>query len=90
MKLIDADGVYQETLRYSNRFRKSVLKIVNALPTVDVAEVKHGHWNESIALMGKSICSNCQLYWIDTDSQYDFNYCPRCGARMDGKEQENE
>ena len=60
------------------------------LPSADVVEVKHGRWMECVSLLGKSICSNCQIYWIDTDSQYDFNYCPRCGARMDGKEQEHE
>lgn len=64
-------------------------EIKHHVPSVDVVEVRHGRWIECVSLMNKSICSNCRSYWIDTDSQYDFSYCPRCGARMDGKDQDD-
>lgn len=37
-KLIDANMVYQELLPYSNSFRKSVLKIIENIPTVIESE----------------------------------------------------
>lgn len=40
--------------------------------------VKHGWWIEE----GFSIrCSECDGVW---DNIWDFIYCPNCGARMDG------
>lgn len=94
-RYVDADGVYQETLKYSNRFRKSVFKIVNALPTADVVEVRHGHWLydgfvDNIGEHGAE-CSIC-----GAESEDNGNYCTWCGAKMDDEiqkeheEQENE
>lgn len=58
--------------------------VVNA-PAADVQSVKHGKWmhnNDD----GIILCSECEheAYW-DTDyGQQLFDYCPYCGARMDG------
>lgn len=38
-RLIDADLIYQETMRYSERTRKMVMDMVNAMPTIIEAEV---------------------------------------------------
>lgn len=93
MKLIDADGVYQETLKYSNRFRKSVLKIVNALPTVDVVEVVHAYDKNIYPSLFE--CSNCGWSCNDTYSgepcnrnSNTYDYCPNCGARIEYKVKE--
>ena len=90
MKLIDADGVYQETLKYSNRFRKSVLKIVNALPTVDAVEVRHAYDTNKYPSLFE--CSNCGWTCDDTyggepcvGNTVTYNYCPNCGAKIDYK-----
>lgn len=50
------------------------------VPTADVAEVRHGKW-----LDGKKnyICSNCK----SETGVVKFNYCPNCGAKMDGKDE---
>ena len=42
--------------------------------TADVAEVKHGEW----FLDGR--CSECLVNPLTTHK----NYCPNCGAKMDG------
>lgn len=64
-------------------------------PTADVAEVRHGHWiTEKEALeidrydlaYTCSVCGHCD--WDCTESE-DFNYCPYCGAKMDGERSEN-
>lgn len=48
-------------------------------PTVDAAEVVHGRW---IRRHNETKCSRCKfIYYSNHD---DFNYCPNCGAKMDG------
>lgn len=60
------------------------------MPTVDAEPVRHGHWitekeaeeRDEIWLWGScSVCGHCD--WDCTESE-DFNYCPNCGAKMDG------
>ena len=55
------------------------------VPNADVVEVRHGRWT------GKTYkCSLCGK-WVDPlQGDADMNYCPNCGAKMDGEEQENE
>ncbi len=53
-------------------------------PTSDVAPVRHGHWEQVDDTKCK--CSECEV--ITMIAQYpigaDKNYCPNCGAKMDG------
>lgn len=58
---------------------------VDLLPTADVAPVRHGRW---LAVQEKRLfgdhyflCSNCKSR---NGLMISFNYCPNCGARMDG------
>ena len=48
----------------------------------DVAPVVHGQWLDNEDYM---FCSICGIQWnyCDNDTKT-FNYCPNCGARMDG------
>lgn len=56
---------------------------VRELPAADVQLVKHGKWDGYL-------CSECNVYADYFISGYDFdfdekpNFCPNCGARMDG------
>ena len=67
--------------------------IVNALqsliieiPAADVQPVRHGRWENSKASFGE-MCSECKfIVWWDDDGPHKFNYCPNCGAKMDGEE----
>ena len=64
--------------------------IVNTAPTADVVEVKHGEWIEKEEIYGDVYytCSNCNNDWttIDGTPQENFmNFCPNCGAKMDGE-----
>ena len=44
--------------------------------------VRHGHWVES-DYYGMLVCSKCRIYHIPKGDEYDFTYCPHCGAKMD-------
>lgn len=58
--------------------------------------VRHGRWIKAKESLWFSdfdcvFCSNCNETWIaDEDTGFDFldvwNYCPNCGAKMDGGE----
>lgn len=64
---------------------KELFRLVMAMPTADVAEVRHGRW---IFEPGKiPYCSECKEYSDDGDKGATF--CPWCGARM-GEEDEHE
>ena len=56
------------------------------VPTVDAVEVVHGRWISRICSYGTPKCSVCD--WsipYSEDSRLDAtNYCPNCGAKMDG------
>ena len=61
-----------------------ILKIIHDAPTVDAVEVVHGEWvvcgdGEYVPF----ICSACgkTTSWYHAQTA---NYCPNCGAKMDG------
>ena len=51
-----------------------------AISALQEPERKHGEW------MG-TVCSCCGGSTVD---YYDCDFCPKCGAIMDGKEKEND
>lgn len=65
-------------------------KCINETPAADVAPVRHGYWEE-LDEEGCYCCSACNNPWIiidGTPQDNDMNFCPNCGAKMDGKENE--
>ena len=61
-----------------------VLREVSDAPAADVAPVVHGRWVEkekyTFGIMYDcSLCENRIL-----DNGHPWNYCPNCGAKMDG------
>ena len=51
-------------------------------PAAEVQEVKHGEWRENNKIY---ICSQCGYSFEHEGYLALFNYCPCCGARMDGE-----
>lgn len=75
------------TISYNEAIRNA-LKIAEILddkiPTADVKEVKHGQWIKDRNFNDDLVrCSACHTL---RDRQP--NYCPYCGARMDGGNEE--
>lgn len=66
--------------------RGNVRDVIRGVPAADVAPVVHGEWDGND-------CTVCKLPWKynmvqDADDWGDFDhmpdYCPNCGAKMDG------
>ena len=55
------------------------------IPTADVEKVKHGKWTDN-EIQG-SMLSKCSLCGYPCGA-YTLNYCPNCGAKMDGGDTE--
>lgn len=61
-----------------NAKTKPMFQELISLPAADVAPVMHGRW---ISHKGYCECNLCHNLF----GSY-FNYCPNCGAKMDGGE----
>ena len=95
MRLIDADVLVEEMekeiYRYWNEdgggyyLAEDAIEEVKLAPTVDAEPVRHGKWqpmNERNEIYGDVyMCDNCGHGFIICEN---FNYCPKCGAKMDG------
>lgn len=59
---------------------------ITSIPAADVAPVVHGRW-VSVAGKRDRICSRClrnEPYKNADDDAEVFEFCPHCGAKMDG------
>lgn len=66
------------------------LSKIRKLPAADVAPVVHSYWGEyeSFPLapsMNGYPCMNCGMHFRASSVPV-LNYCPNCGAKMDGEE----
>ena len=60
-------------------------KIIDEFPAVDVVSVVHGWWEHNSDFPDRFICCGCgAMFDMWKHEQRLFNYCPNCGARMDG------
>ena len=65
---------------------ESVLEYVENLPAVDVAPVRQGRWEKQRGIYSCSECGMTCPYDVQADviEYWACNYCPNCGAKMDG------
>lgn len=92
MRPIDADRaleiVRDQGIVHPNAYHLTnyATLILREAPTIDVAPVKHGRWVSVPHKLARvcSVCNRDEPYKfadIDTDV---YDYCPNCGAKMDG------
>lgn len=64
--------------------REDAADCIRYMDAVDVAPVRHGRWEEASDGDG-IVCPFCRTDFctIIYDTEH-FNYCPNCGAKMDG------
>jgi len=93
MRLIDADEIIKETwgvvikdmFHMDETVEVISRKDIDNAPTIDAEPVRHGHWifnpKDAIEMMFTlPKCSEC-----GAESPNGGNYCPNCGAKMDGE-----
>ena len=77
MTLIDVTNWCLDGIMQSSEIEEAMHRFVN-LPTIEAEPVRHGRW-EYKHFSSEPHCSLCLAeYPIET------NYCPNCGAKMDG------
>ena len=88
--LIDANELvslmkyYDEQQRTDMWETSEIEHLLGEISTVDAVEVVHGRWEWITEdIYG---CTNCGVtnHVKEVMGQPDFNYCPNCGAKMDG------
>lgn len=85
----DYDEYFDRKIGFSREWIKN---IVNGFPSVDAEPVVHGRWEamhyEGGILDGANCerCSNCgwDRFFDEPEIKSVFRYCPKCGALMDG------
>ena len=83
MRLIDADAVKAVFEEKSSeavcgvKLCKAIISRIDEAPTIDAVPVRHGKWEVTPVYIK---CSECGESFMLIPQ----NYCPHCGARMDG------
>lgn len=96
-RYIDADALIAEmhnVILEDGEDRRIFYEVIERQPTVDAVDVKHGEWieqDDGNSIYHKcSVCGKNQYNVLLEMMQGDYHYCPNCGAKMDGKEQNDE
>ena len=68
---------------------------LNKLSPADVVEIRQGKWKiEEYKNHLNVVCSNCNKeFYVYKQGQYSIdrsNYCPNCGAKMNGERKDKE
>ncbi len=91
-RLIEADALKERAIRVSTVKEHCYMKAVGTreidkAPTVDAVEVLHGRWiGKPLAGYCDVRCSICRTVFSGNSGKW--NYCPNCGAKMDGGKDE--
>ena len=102
-RYIDADKVMEEIQRIGGHnlcewHTIGVKALIDRQPTADVVEVRHGEWigteydgyADGNPVYDKWECSKCHEEYCYEGEPPLYNYCPNCGAKMDGERREDD
>ena len=90
MRIIDADRAKEiAEVSLPDIFLQTATKLlIDKIPTMDAAPVVHGHW--ALYPDWRYLrCSNCKVEFKEAYFPKTKNYCPNCGAKMDGERKDN-
>lgn len=73
--------------------REDAIYVLDTIPAADVAPVRHGRWIEPACLYYDAKPYECSLchsdtFWRKHSITVKYPYCPNCGCRMDGGDDE--
>lgn len=69
---------------------EQAIGLIDHIPSADVAPVRHGRWEDSTdEWLGTDVytCSKCRESYVlveGTPKENLWHYCPNCGAKIDG------
>ena len=66
--------------KYAPAINRTFAVMIDSVPAADVVEVRHGRWIKHIDHYDCSACADS--CWDDSAPEY--SYCPNCGAKMNG------
>ena len=89
MRLIDADALETHEIYEGEWVRVVYADDMDNAPTIEAELVRHGKWIFSPD-HAEGICTMCnfKIYGRPYNNTYlivPYNYCPNCGAKMDGE-----
>ena len=78
-----------------------VIKMLEAMPSADVQPVRHGHWiikdnpgtgwyRVTCSECGEDVTSVAPVIGFFPNARVTWDFCPECGARMDGEQNETD
>lgn len=81
----------RDALYDADAITMSGVKILNQFPVADVVTVRHGRWEKQNGLYSCSECGKTCPYDVQADviEYWACNYCPKCGAKMDLEDRED-
>ena len=86
MRIIDADelkALREIYIQGKLQFIGNEYDLIDKCPTIDAEPVRHGRWIEDGGFNTCSLCGNSFDRYDDGGYYQDFDYCPKCGAKMD-------
>ena len=88
MRLIDADALVEAMTKFSDAMGEDMthgIFYTHIAPTINAVPVRHGNWIEQWRTTDTRMlrCSECKMVF-NVGNGREGNYCPNCGARMDG------
>lgn len=98
MRLIDADALrkhfvvpHELKCGIQAGMDEYAIRCIDEQPTIDAVPVRHGEWIEKDEDFQAYLeCSNCNMVFpvtVGWSFMAKTNFCPNCGARMNGKEE---
>ena len=94
MRIIDADNLIP-MIKYATTDSEigvfpikigfdAIKKVIDEMPTIEAEIVRHGKWiGKPIGGYSDVKCSACGHVFLENNGKWE--YCPNCGARMDGE-----
>ena len=85
-----AEYIEREAARQAHIKASLTTRLIDAIPSADVAEVRHGRWEflGPNRLIKDCMCGTCSVCHVRSVYIVNIAICPNCGARMDKEDAE--
>ena len=89
-RLIDANAFFGKLKKLAELLRQGEIGeidlnlLIASTPTMDAVEVVHGRWVMKETMIRSPFAKNAYCSVCLEETSYAHNYCPNCGAKMDG------